>query len=86
MPVTLDHETLNTISARLYDRAEEIQQVTLHGLNEDLRLAAQACIKLADTRQRIAEIVQNLLDHPEWDRAAFVRDLRELMDEERKRP
>ena len=82
-PTTIfDTEMLNTIAIRLYDRAEEIQQIALADLNHDLRLAAQVCTRLADVRLRIAEIAANVLNHPNWDRAAFARDLRELIDKE----
>jgi predicted ABC-type transport system involved in lysophospholipase L1 biosynthesis ATPase subunit len=78
----LDTETLTAIAIRLYDRAEEIQQIALADLNHDLRLAAQVCTRLADVRLRIAEIAANALVHPNWDRAAFARDLRELIDKD----
>ena len=32
--------------------------------------------KFASLRFRVAEIAQKAIDHPEWDRAAFARDLR----------
>jgi hypothetical protein len=35
--------------------------------------------KLASLRFRIAEIAEAALAHPEWDRAAFARDLRDAL-------
>ncbi len=80
-PTILDIETLNEISTRLYDRAESINQICLQDLTMELRLAARVCSTMASLRFRIAEIAQNALDHPEWDRAAFARDLRDMLND-----
>jgi hypothetical protein len=44
-----------------------------------LQLAAVVAAKLASLRFRVAEIAEATLAHPEWDRAAFARDLREAL-------
>jgi hypothetical protein len=75
----LDIETPNAIGARLFERADQITQVALQDLALDLRLAARVCDRLASVGFRIAEIAQAAIDHPEWDSAAFARDLRELL-------
>jgi hypothetical protein len=77
-PVILDYGTLTAISLRLSERAEQINQITLQDLSRDIRLAAQACDKLASLRFRIAEIAEMALTQ---DPGATARDLRELLDE-----
>jgi hypothetical protein len=79
-PVLLDVETLNMCAARLRERADTVNRITLAELVADLNMAAAACDALAAARFRIAEIAANALTHPNWDRAAFARDLRELLD------
>ena len=79
--ITLDVETLNGISARLSERADTIHQFSLDDLRRDLLIAAWCAELLAKIRFRIAEIAANALTHPNWDRAAFARDLRELIDD-----
>jgi hypothetical protein len=69
-------ETLNAIGARLFDHADVITNV-----GADLRLAARIADKLASLRFRIAEIAEAALAHPEWDRAAFARDLRSALQD-----
>jgi hypothetical protein len=59
-------EELNAISVRLYDRAEQITQVSLHGLAEDIRMAARVCSKLASLHFRVGEIAETTMAHPEW--------------------
>jgi hypothetical protein len=76
-PVILDYGTLTAISLRLSERADLITQITLQDLALDIRLAAQACDKLASLRFRIAEIAEMALNQ---DGAATARDLRELLD------
>lgn len=80
-PTIPNTELLNDVAARLYDRAEEIQQVSLSDLNADLRLAARCCIRLAEIRARLSEIAAAALTQ-DWDRAAFARDLRALLDQD----
>ncbi len=77
-PTVLDIETLHAIGARLYDRADQVTQVTLADLALDLRLAAKVCNKMADLRFRIAEIAEAALKQ---DGAATARDLRQLLDD-----
>jgi hypothetical protein len=77
--IALTFEKLNDLAARLYARATEVEvRVTLVDLAADLRLGALACVRLADTRQRIAEIAEKALI---YDGAAISRDLRELLEE-----
>ena len=78
--IHLGIEELNTIALRLRERSDSIRQVTLVDLVQDLLIAASACDTLAHMRFRIAEIAASALTHPNWDRAAFARDLRELLD------
>lgn len=68
----LDIESLSAIGARLFEHADAITQ----DIAADLRLAAHITDKLAGLRQRVAEIAEQALAHPAWDRAAFARDLR----------
>jgi len=74
-PTTFNIETLNALGARLSGNAEAITQ----RIAADLRLAARICEKLASLRFRIAEIAEQALAQPEWDRAAFARDLRDTL-------
>ena len=71
-------EVLNAVGARLFDRADEIENIC-QGLTDDLTLAARIADKLASLRFRIAEIAEAALAHPEWDRAAYARDLRDAL-------
>ncbi len=59
-------------------RADEIENIC-QGMADDLTLAARIADKLASLRFRIAEIAEAALAHPEWDRAAFARDLRDAL-------
>ncbi len=61
--ITLDIETLNVISGRLSERADEIRQVTLVDLVQDIRIAARACELLARIRFALGEIAQKTTDH-----------------------
>jgi hypothetical protein len=70
-----DIESLNAIGARLFEHADAITQ----DIAADLQLAARIAGMLAGLRFRIAEIAQAALAHPEWDRAAFARDLRDAL-------
>jgi hypothetical protein len=79
--ITLDIETLNTISTRLSERADEIRQVTLVDLVADLRIASRACELLAHVRFTIGDIAQKAEDNPKWDNAVIARDLRALLDD-----
>jgi hypothetical protein len=77
-PTTIfDIETLNAIGARLSEHADAITQ----DIAADLRLAAHVTHKLAGLRFRVAEIAEQTLAHPDWDRAAFARDLRDALKE-----
>jgi len=71
-PIILDIGTLNEISARLFDRAEQITQITLADLAMDLRLAARCCDHLAHIRFIISEIADKTSD------PATAQDLRDL--------
>jgi hypothetical protein len=74
-PTTVfDIPTLNAIGARLFGHANAITNAAA-----DLRLAARIADKLASLRFRIAEIAELALARPEWDRAAFARDLRDVL-------
>jgi len=53
--------------------------VACRDLAADVRVAARVAGKLASLRFRLAEIAAQVLDHPEWDRAAFARDLNEAL-------
>jgi hypothetical protein len=75
--ITFNTSTLNAISLRLAERADQIQQVTLADLAHDIRLASQVCDKLASLRFRIGEIAEQALHQ---DGGATARDLRELLD------
>jgi hypothetical protein len=79
--IHLGIEELNTVALRLRERSDTVHQFSLVELVADLLIAARACDMLARVRFRIAEIAANALTHPNWDRAAFARDLRELLDE-----
>ena len=70
--IVLDIETLNQISARLYDRAEQITQVALVDLVQDLRIGARACELLAHLRFELGEIAGNTRD---GDTAVALRSL-----------
>jgi hypothetical protein len=74
-PTILDIETLNAISARLVERADQIQQVTLQDLNRDLRMAARACDLLAHLRFELGEIAGKTTDQD------TARELRDLLDD-----
>jgi hypothetical protein len=76
-PTILDIGTLNAISLRLSERAEQISQITLQDLALDLRLASRACDKLSSLRFRIAEIAEKALTQ---DGGATHRDLRALLE------
>jgi hypothetical protein len=76
----LDIETLNAIAARLSERADSIHQFSLVELVADLKTAAGACRRLAEIRYQLTEIAANAMTHPNWDRAAFARDLRALIE------
>jgi hypothetical protein len=68
-------KTLNEISARLFDRAEQITQVTLQDLVLDLRLAAGTADRLAHVRAEISQIAEKSKD-PDT-----VRELRDPLDD-----
>jgi hypothetical protein len=55
-PIKFDTESLNALGARLVDHADGIEFITLHNLEQDIRLAARVCDKLASLRFRVAEI------------------------------
>ncbi len=60
--ITLDIETLNGISTRLYDRAETITQIALADLAMELRLAARCAGMLAHIRFELGEIAGKTTD------------------------
>jgi hypothetical protein len=74
-PTTLNIETLNAIGARLSGHADALTQ----DIAVDLRLSARVCDRLASLRSRIAEIAAQALDRPQWDAAAFARDVRDAL-------
>ena len=78
-PATFDIATLNAISARLCDHADSITNAARTDVAADLRLAARVADSLANLRFRIDEIAEKAIEHPEWDRAAFARDLRDAL-------
>src|SRR5260370_31205713 len=61
--ITLNIETLNVISGRLSERADETRQVTLVDLVQDIRIAARACELLARIRFELGEIITKTTDH-----------------------
>jgi hypothetical protein len=75
-PKIPDTPTLQKISARLFDRADEINQVTLADLAHDLRLAGIVYDKLASIRLEISEIAAKTKDPDS------ARELRDLLDNE----
>jgi len=79
--ITLDYETLTAVGARLSRHAEDITNAARQDIANDLRLAAVMASKFASLRFRVAEIAPKAIDHPEWDRAAFARDLRAALDD-----
>ena len=62
-PTILDIETLNGISASLYDQADQITQITLQDLALNLRLAARCATVLAHVRFELGEIAEKTKDH-----------------------
>ena len=70
--ISLSFIELTAISARLFKRADQIHQFSLQELVLDLRLAAQACGRLADVRAEISEIATKCKDP---DAARELRDL-----------
>jgi hypothetical protein len=74
-PTTFNIETLAAIGARLSEHADAITQ----DIAADLRLSARVCDRLASLRGRVAEIAQAALDRPQWDAAAFARDIRDAL-------
>jgi hypothetical protein len=73
--VFLDIETLNSISARLYDRAEQITQVALADMAMELRIAARCADLLAHIRFELSEIAGKTTD-PDT-----AREIRDLLDD-----
>ena len=61
--IVLDIETLNAISARLAERADAIQQVTLLDWAVDLRTAARCAEVLAHIRFELGEVITKTTDH-----------------------
>jgi hypothetical protein len=61
--IHLGIEELNTIAARLDERADTIRQVTLADLVADIRIAARACGLLAHIRFALGEIAEKTRDH-----------------------
>jgi predicted XRE-type DNA-binding protein len=65
-------ENLNAIAARLSDRASEINQITLRGLADDLRLAARIAEALSAMRSEVSEVAAKTMDSSTRDQ---LRDL-----------
>jgi hypothetical protein len=70
-------ERLNALSAQLFDHADSITNVAAHQMEVDIRLAAQACDKLAGLRFRLGEIAEIALHQ---NVATTARDLRDAVD------
>jgi hypothetical protein len=66
---------LNTAATRLFERADTITQITLTDLVSDLRLAGQACERLAAVRAELSEIAAKCRDHD------AARELRDMLDD-----
>jgi hypothetical protein len=73
--ILLSFVELTAIGARLTERADQIHQITLADLVLDLRLAAQACGRLADVRAEISEIAAKCKD-PD-----ATRELRDMLQD-----
>jgi hypothetical protein len=82
-PTPFDIEGLNALSARLFDQCRSITNVAAHEMEVDIRLAAQACDKLAGLRFRVGEIAETALHH---NVATTARDLREVLDNAARMP
>jgi hypothetical protein len=77
-PITnFDIEALNALGGRLFDHADSITNVAAHEMEPDIRLAAQACDKLAGLRFRVAEIAAVASNQ---NGGATARDLRDALD------
>ncbi len=61
--IVLDIETLNLVAARLSERADAIQQVTLLDWAVDLRTAARCAEVLAHVRFELGEVITKTTDH-----------------------
>jgi hypothetical protein len=58
-------ETLNALSARLFDHAEDLAAaLEFEPVVSDMRLAARACDKFAGLRLQVAEIAADVLTRP----------------------
>jgi hypothetical protein len=77
--VKFDYATLTALGGRLSRRADDIVMVAAQEIAADLRLAARMASKFASLGYRIGEIADVALANPEWDRAAFTRDLRDAL-------
>jgi hypothetical protein len=62
-PTISDIETLNGISSRLDDRADQIVLISLEELRLDLKLAARCAEVLARVRFELGEIAGKTKDH-----------------------
>ena len=82
-PTTFGIESLNALSARLFDHADGITNITAHEMEVDIRLAAQACDKLAGLRFRVAKIAAVA---PHQNGAVTARDLRDALDNAARMP
>lgn len=74
-----DIETLNALAARLTEHADSV--LARRDAERDFRMGAEACRRLASLRFRVAEIAKQALDRPQWDAAAFARDIQQALDE-----
>jgi hypothetical protein len=70
--IPLTTEELTSVGARLYARADAIDQVALQDLSRDIRLAARVCERLALVRTEISQIADKCTDQ---DAARELRDL-----------
>jgi hypothetical protein len=83
-PTAFDIESLNALSARLFDHAEDIAAtLEFEPVTADLRLAARACDKLAGLRFRVAEIAAVA---PHQNGAATARYLHDALDKAARMP
>ena len=78
-PIILNIETLNAIGARLGDHADSITNVAAHQMEQDIRLAARVCDKLAGLRFRVSEIAAEAVKQADPAASAIARDLRDAL-------
>jgi hypothetical protein len=71
----LPAKELGLVSARLYARADEVNQITLQDLSLDLRVAGRAVDLLTHIRAEISQIAGKCKD------LDAARELRDLLDD-----